>query len=66
MLQSIHNATKNWIGYIVLFIMVIFLVGAFALWGVGDIFRGGTDTVVATVGSQSIASLDSTGWCSTA
>jgi len=58
MLQSIHNATKNWIGYIILFVLVMFLVGAFALWGVGDIFRGGVDTTVAEVGGRSIDRAD--------
>lgn len=58
MLQSIHNATKNWFGYIILFIMTIFLVGAFALWGVGDIFRGGVDTTIAEVGGRNIERTD--------
>lgn len=58
MLQSIHNATKNWVGYVILFIMTIFLVGAFALWGVGDIFRGGNDTTVAEVGGKTISAAE--------
>lgn len=54
MLQGIRTATKSWLGYAVLFIMTLFLVAAFALWGVGDIFRGGVDTTVATVGERTV------------
>lgn len=54
MLQGIRNATKHWVGYLVLTIMVGGLVVAFAAWGVGDIFRGGVDTTVATVGDRTI------------
>lgn len=37
-------------------LMLLFIVATFALWGIGDIFRGGgRDMVVATVGSQKIS-----------
>ncbi len=58
MLQSIHNATKNWFGYIILAIFTSLLVIAFAAWGVGDIFRGGNDTTVAEVGGHDLDRAD--------
>jgi peptidyl-prolyl cis-trans isomerase D len=50
MLQQLRKASKSPVATAVIFV----LVAAFALWGVADIFRGGSDTVVAEVGSTAI------------
>jgi peptidyl-prolyl cis-trans isomerase D len=50
MLQQLRAASKSWVASVI----IGFLVLAFALWGVADIFRGGTDTIVADVGSGQI------------
>ena len=36
MLRAIHNVSQTWL----VKILMLFLVGTFAIWGVGDIFRG--------------------------
>lgn len=54
MLQSFRNATKNWIGKAVVFVLFGLLIISFAVWGIGDIFRGGVRTTVATVGTIEI------------
>lgn len=53
MLQQLRVASKSWVASVIIGILVL----AFALWGVADIFRGGIDTVVAEVGSQTISSV---------
>jgi peptidyl-prolyl cis-trans isomerase D len=54
MLQQLRRASKSWVASVI----IGFLVLAFALWGVADIFRGGTDTVVAQVGGTQISSAE--------
>jgi peptidyl-prolyl cis-trans isomerase D len=54
MLRGIRSASANWLGKIVLSIVVGVLALSFAIWGIGDIFRGGGQTAVATVGSTQI------------
>jgi peptidyl-prolyl cis-trans isomerase D len=55
MLQSFRNASKSWIGKAVVFVLFGLLIVSFAVWGIGDIFRGGVRTTVATVGSVEIS-----------
>jgi len=51
MLQAIRSRA----GSFVVKLLFALLILTFGIWGIGDIFRGrGTDTVVATVGDQSI------------
>ena len=50
MLQTLRAASKSWVASVVIGVLVL----AFALWGVADIFRGGGDTVVASVGGTDI------------
>lgn len=55
MLQSFRNATKNWIGKAVVGVLFGLLIISFAIWGIGDIFRGGARTTVAKVGATEIS-----------
>lgn len=54
MLTGIRNAAGNWLGRIVLIVLFGLLIVSFAVWGIGDIFRGYGTTVVAKVGSVEI------------
>lgn len=54
MMQGMRNATKTWLGKLVVAVLFGFLILSFAIWGVGDIFRGGARTTVATVGKTEI------------
>jgi peptidyl-prolyl cis-trans isomerase D len=58
MLNAIRVAAKNWVGRAVLTIIMGFLILSFAIWGIGDIFKGGTSRNVATVGSAKITAED--------
>lgn len=40
MLRGIHKASANWLGKIVLSAIMGLLVVSFAIWGIGDMFRG--------------------------
>ncbi len=54
MLDGIRKATSNWIGRLIMAVVVGFLVISFAIWGIGDIFRLTGRTTVAKVGSTEI------------
>ena len=54
MLRGIRRVSSNWFGKAILTLVVGFLVMSFAVWGVGDIFRGFGRSTVATVGSTEI------------
>jgi peptidyl-prolyl cis-trans isomerase D len=54
MLQGINRIGKSWVGRGVVTVMFAFLIMSFAIWGIGDIFRGQVRTQVATVGSTDI------------
>ena len=49
------NAMRTMSQSAVIKIFLMVLIGSFALWGIGDIFRGGAGSQVASVGSQSIS-----------
>ncbi|HEX5279362.1 MAG TPA: SurA N-terminal domain-containing protein [Micropepsaceae bacterium] len=51
MLQQLRALSKSWVASVVIGVLVL----AFALWGVADIFRGGGDTTVASVGGTDIS-----------
>lgn len=55
MLNAIRTASSKWLGRLVLTVIMGFLIISFAIWGIGDIFRGGVNRTVATVGSSSIS-----------
>lgn len=54
MLTAMHEASKNWLGKIVLGILFTLLILSFAVWGIGDIFRGFGSGTVAKAGKIEI------------
>jgi len=54
MLDGIRKATANWLGKLVMAVVVGFLIISFGIWGIGDIFRIYGRTTVAKVGSTEI------------
>lgn len=55
MLTSIRTAASNWLGRLVLTVIMGLLIVSFAIWGIGDIFRGGTTRNVVNVGRATIS-----------
>lgn len=55
MLRGLRKASSNWVGKSIMFAVVAFLVVSFAVWGIGDIFRGSTRSSVATIGGTEIS-----------
>jgi peptidyl-prolyl cis-trans isomerase D len=55
MLRGIRTASSNWLGKIVMGVVVAFLVISFAIWGIGDIFRGFGQSQVASIGNVDIS-----------
>jgi peptidyl-prolyl cis-trans isomerase D len=51
MLESIRRHTASWVVKILLGLLIL----SFAAWGIGDIFRGPSDTTVAEVGDVEIS-----------
>ncbi|MGU9980721.1 SurA N-terminal domain-containing protein [Phreatobacter sp. HK31-P] len=54
MLTGLRSAFEKGFARFVLIALMAVLVLSFAVWGIGDIFRGGTATTVATVGDTQI------------
>src|SRR5712691_6070649 len=54
MLRGLRKASTNWLGKVVMASVVGFLVISFAIWGIGDIFRGFGRSTVAKVGGTEI------------
>jgi peptidyl-prolyl cis-trans isomerase D len=54
MLRGLRKASSNWLGKVVMITVVGFLVISFAVWGIGDIFRGFGRSTVAKVGGIEI------------
>jgi peptidyl-prolyl cis-trans isomerase D len=54
MLRGIRKASGNWLGKLVMGLVVGVLVISFAVWGIGDIFRGFGRSTVAKVGGTEI------------
>lgn len=55
MLEGIRVATQNWIGRLIMTVVMGFLILSFAIWGIGDMFRGFTSSSVATVGGEKLS-----------
>ncbi|MGL4290434.1 MAG: SurA N-terminal domain-containing protein [Phreatobacter sp.] len=55
MLTGIRTTFATGFMRLVLIALMGLLVGSFAIWGIGDIFRGGTSSTLATVGSTHIS-----------
>src|SRR5436309_12002467 len=54
MLRALREASSNWLGKTILAAAVGLLVISFAIWGIGDIFRGFGRSTVAKVGGTEI------------
>jgi peptidyl-prolyl cis-trans isomerase D len=55
MLRGINKIGQSWVGKAIVAVLFGFLIISFAIWGIGDIFRGAVRTEVATVGGTSIS-----------
>ncbi len=55
MLRGIHKASSNWLGKAVLMVIMGLLIVSFAIWGIGDIFRGFGANSVAKIGGKEIS-----------
>jgi len=51
MLQRMRRLSKSWVSSIFLGVLAL----SFGVWGIADIFRGNTDTSVATIGAERIS-----------
>jgi peptidyl-prolyl cis-trans isomerase D len=54
MLRGIHKASANWIGRIVMGVILGLIAISFSVWGIGDIFRGFGASTIAKVGDTEI------------
>jgi peptidyl-prolyl cis-trans isomerase D len=54
MLRGIRKASSNWLGRIVMGVVMTLLAGSFAIWGINDIFHGYGDSTVAKIGDTEI------------
>ena len=54
MLRGLRKASSNWVGKTIMGAVVAFLIGSFAIWGIGDIFRGFGLSTAAKVGRTEI------------
>jgi peptidyl-prolyl cis-trans isomerase D len=54
MLRGLRNASSNWLGKTIMITVVGFLALSFAIWGIGDIFRGFGRSTVAKIGGTEI------------
>jgi peptidyl-prolyl cis-trans isomerase D len=55
MLRGLRQASSNWLGKIVMALVVGFLIISFGVWGIGDVFRGFGVYTVAKVGRTEIS-----------
>src|SRR3712207_1143131 len=55
MLRGIRTASETWLGRIVMAVVLGLIALAFAVWGVGDVFRGFGQSTVASVGSTELS-----------
>ncbi|MDI1347165.1 MAG: SurA N-terminal domain-containing protein [Pseudolabrys sp.] len=55
MLRGIHKASSTWLGKAVMAVIMGGLIVSFAIWGIGDIFRGFGVNSVAKIGGTEIS-----------
>lgn len=55
MLRGIQNATRNWLGRLITGIVLGMIAISFAVWGIGDIFKGFGTSRLAKVGGTEIS-----------
>src|ERR1700692_4613288 len=54
MLRGIRKASANWLGRIVMGVVMSLLAASFAVWGINDIFRGFGRSTLASIGKTEI------------
>jgi peptidyl-prolyl cis-trans isomerase D len=54
MLRGIRKASENWLGRIIMTVVLTALAGSFAVWGINDIFTGYGRSDVAKIGDTEI------------
>src|SRR5438309_11754721 len=54
MLQSMRASAQGWIGRVIMAILMGLIILSFAIWGIGDIFRGFGANDLAQVGGVAI------------
>ena len=54
MLRGMRKASSNWLGRIVMGVLLGLIAISFAIWGIGDIFRGFGQSTVAKIGGTEI------------
>jgi peptidyl-prolyl cis-trans isomerase D len=54
MLRGIRKASANWLGRIVMGVVMTLLAGSFAVWGINDIFHGYGNSSLAKIGGIEI------------
>lgn len=55
MLGGLRRAGQTWLGKLIVAVLFCILIVSFAIWGIGDIFRGGVRNTVASVGSIDVS-----------
>ena len=55
MLRGIHKASSTWLGKGIMAAVMIVLIGSFAIWGIGDIFRGFGRNYALIIGNAEIS-----------
>lgn len=55
MMQGLRKAGQTWLGKLVVGVLFGLLILSFAIWGIADVFRGGSVAPVVTVGSTKIS-----------
>ncbi len=54
MLDGMRRASQNWFGRAIMAVVMGFIILSFAVWGIGDIFKGFGSNTVASVGGEEI------------
>jgi peptidyl-prolyl cis-trans isomerase D len=54
MLRGIRKASANWLGRVVMGVVMSLLAASFAVWGINDIFRGFGRSTLASIGKTEI------------
>src|SRR6476660_5584818 len=55
MLRGLHKASSTWLGKALMAVVMGGLIISFAIWGIGDIFRGFGLNAVAKIGGTEIS-----------
>src|ERR1700719_1914883 len=55
MLRGMRKASSNWLGKIIMAVVMVVLIISFGVWGIADIFRGFGQSTLAKVGRTEIS-----------